>query len=56
MVYQEEEVGSDDDLNVLFKVPSSSIIDVAAPAHRRRVASRPKHYLAYGFLGPLCAD
>lgn len=37
VVYQEEEVGSDDDLNVLFKVPSSSIIDVAAPAHRRRV-------------------
>ena len=37
VVYQEEEVGSDDDLNVLLKVPSSSIIDVAAPAHRRRV-------------------
>ena len=30
-------MGSDDDLNDLDKAPSSSIIDVAAPAHRRRV-------------------
>jgi len=36
-VYQEEEVGSDDDLNDLDKAPSSSIIDVVAPAHRRGV-------------------